>query len=424
MSSGIPVCIVGGGMITQVQILPSLYQLQRVGLVGDIHVCALDSAPLKALADDGMLKRAFPGQAFIAHPPVSAPPAEKFPNLFKEVIASLPRHSVVVVAVPDQLHAGVIDAALAADQHICCVKPLVLRHAEAESIAARARAKGLVVGVEYHKRFDDRSLIARRHYRAGRFGEFRLGQASLMECWYYRHSNFQNWCTRENSDVFAYVACHYIDLVHFITGLKPKAVSVYGIADKYPNGREGFLWTDGRVIWENGACLNVQNSLGYPDDGPGGNYQGMRLYGAGRDMGTMLIHSDQFRGVEHAYLQKGSDPGDTLYAQPNPDYFQFVDVGGGGLQPVGYGFRSIDFIFRKIREARALGAGRPEAEGLQKRQAFLSQLDEEGVMATPLNSAHNELVMEAGRLSILNGGREVEIAYGPKAGVAFRQYPS
>ena len=78
-----------------------------------------------------------------------------------------------------------------------------------------------MVGVEYHKRFDDRSLMARRKYRAGLFGEFRLGTACLMEKWYYRHSNFQNWCTTENSDAFTYIGCHYVDLVHFITGLLP-----------------------------------------------------------------------------------------------------------------------------------------------------------------------------------------------------------
>jgi hypothetical protein len=33
-------------------------------------------------------------------------------------------------------------------------------------------------------------------------------------------------------------------------------------------------------------------------------------------------------------------------------------------------------------------------------------------MATPANSAYNELVIEAGRMSVLNGGREVAIEYG------------
>jgi hypothetical protein len=47
--------------------------------------------------------------------------------------------------------------------------------------------------------------------------------------------------------------------------------------------------------------------------------------------------------------------------------------------------------------------------------------DEAGIMATPRNSAYNELVMEAGRLSILNGGREVEIRYGKSASVGFKK---
>ncbi len=420
MSLKIPVCIVGGGMITQVQILPSLYQLQRLGRVGDIHICALNSAPLRDLANDPMLKKAFPTQSFIAHPALETDPKVGAPDLFKEVIAGLPKHSIVVVAVPDQLHHGVIEVALRYEHHICCVKPLVLKHAQAEAIGEEACAKGLIVGVEYHKRFDDRSLIARRQYRAGRFGEFMLGQANLHECWYYRHSNFQNWCTCENSDVFTYIACHYIDLVQFITGLKPTAVSVYGIADQYPNGKKGYLWTDGRVIWENGAVMNVQNSLSYPDEGPGGNFQGMRMYGRGTDRGTMLVHNDQFRGVEHVYLEKSDSPGDTIYAQPNPDYFQFLDIGGSGLTPVGYGYRSIEYIIRNIAECMDQSAGLGSAEALALRQKTIRRLDEEGIMATPRNSAYNELVMEAGRLSILNGGREVAIQYGANAGVKLK----
>ena len=34
------VCIVGSGMITQVQILSTIYHLQRMGVIGDISICA------------------------------------------------------------------------------------------------------------------------------------------------------------------------------------------------------------------------------------------------------------------------------------------------------------------------------------------------------------------------------------------------
>jgi len=413
------VCIVGGGMITRVQILPSIYHLQRLGIVGDISVCALNSAPLKALADDGMLKKAFGGQDFTAHPGLETEPERKFPDMFKEVIAGMGPYNIVVVAVPDQMHYMVIKAALESHQHICSVKPLVLKYSQSAEIEKRAYEKGLIVGVEYHKRLDDRALMARQLYRKGKFGEFRIGHAEMNEPYYYRHSNFQNWCTRENSDMFTYVGCHYVDQVHFITELLPKTVSVYGIIDKYPNGREGYLWTDGRVIWENHACLHVTNIMGYPDDGPGGNFQGIRMYCAGNGKSGMLVHNDQYRGVEHCYVEKGTQPGDTYYAEPSPDYFNYVNLGGLGLTPVGYGYRSIEYIVKNICKGIDVSQGRDEQQALAERQKLIRQFDSEGIMATPANSSYNELVMEAARLSIVNNGKQVQITYGSDAGVDF-----
>ncbi len=417
------VTIVGGGMITQVQILPSVYQLQRLGLVGDIRISALNGAPLKALAEDPLLQKAFPGQSFTPYPDFTrVDPEEKFPDLFQEVLDSMPPRQIVIAAVPDQLHYGVIKAALNAGQHVITVKPLVLTYREALEIEKTGYEKGLFVGVEYHKRFDDRNLMARAAFQNGLLGDFRLGQARLHEPWYYRHSNFQNWMTCDNSDSFSYIACHYIDLVAFITGLRPTAISVSGISEKYPNGNEGFLYTDGRVIWENGAILNVQNSLSFPDDAAGGNNQGMMLMFRGEDMGTLVSHEDQYRGVKHSYLSKGSDPGDTIFSEPNPDYFRMVPAGGGGLKPVGYGYRSIEALVEAVLRIENDTGALAGNEAIEASRRILKSYDEEGLLATPANSAYNELVMEAGRKSILSGGREVVINYGQDAGVFFRSY--
>ena len=46
-------------------------------------------------------------------------------------------------------------------------------------------------------------------------------------------------------------------------------------------------------------------------------------------------------------------------------------------------------------------------------------VDNKGLIATPANSAYNELVTEAARLSITNNGRNVRIRYGDSAGVEF-----
>ena len=382
------VTILGGGMITHDQILPSIYQLQRLGLVHEIAVCARHDQTLQALADSQLLQQAFPGQSFCSS--IGA---------YRDALAGIPRRNLAVIALPDHLHLDAALAALDAEQHLLVVKPLVMKSEEAEAIEREALRRGLFVGVEYHKRFDDRSLLARRRYRAGEFGEFRLGAACLMEKWYYRHSNFQNWCTSENSDAFAYIGCHYVDLVHFITGLSPVSVSVYGVKDEYPNGNEGFLWTDARVIWSNGACLNVQNSLSFPDDAPGTNTQGLTLYCASRTNGALIRHSDQYRGVEHAYTARPEAPGGTIYAEPSPDYFQYVDLGNGGLTPVGYGYRSIEYLFRCCLRV----------ENAADRAQAIHDIDREGIAATPANSRYNEQVIEAARQSILDGGSMVLI---------------
>lgn len=410
------VTIIGGGMITKVQLLPTIYHLQREGVLGEIHINALNAPPLADLQNDATFKRAFPGQSFVPHPdPAKVSAKDVFPNLYKDVLAAAPKHSIAVVAVPDQFHYDAVMAALDNDLHVCVVKPLTLSYTQAEEIGHKAYAKGLVVGVEYHKRFDIRNFMARKAYRAGRFGEFRQGQANLHECWYYRHSNFQNWMTCENSDCFTYIGCHYVDLVAFITGLKPVAVSVYGVKEAYPNGKMGYLWTDGRVIWENGAVLSVANSLSYPDAAAGGNSQGMTLWCRGEKDGCLISHSDQDRGLKYSYTTPSGDPGDAQYMEPNPDYFQLLDQGGAGLTPSGYGHRSVEHIVKCCRQAIA-------AKDLAARQALLKQFDAENIMATPLNSSYNELVVEAGRKSILSGGREVVIEYGPNAGVDFRNY--
>jgi D-galacturonate reductase len=377
------VTIIGGGMITHDELLPSFYQLQRLGLVDAITVCARHEDTLSVLAASETIRQAFPAQSFHA---ATAP--------YREVVGGMLPRNLVVVALPDHLHFDAVMAALEADQHLLVVKPLVLNADEAAIIEREALRRGLFVGIEYHKRLDDRSLMARRKYRAGDFGEFRLGAACLMEKWSYRHSNFQNWCTTENSDAFTYIGCHYVDLVHFITGLTPVSVSVYGIKDRYPNGNEGYLWTDARVIWSNGACLNVQNSLGLPDAAPGTNTQGLTLYCSGRDNGALLRHSDQYRGLEYVYANQ------PVYAEPSPDYFQYVDLGGGGLTPVGYGYRSIEFLLRCCLRV----------ESANDRQHALREIDREGIAATPANSRYNEQVIEAARRSILDGGTTEMVA--------------
>ena len=107
--SPLDVTIVGGGMITQVQILPSIYQLQREGIVGDIRICALNGRPLKTLAETPMLNESFPGQSFIPFPDYKTVDLDKpHPELFKQVLSQMKPRQLVAIALPDQDRKSVV----------------------------------------------------------------------------------------------------------------------------------------------------------------------------------------------------------------------------------------------------------------------------------------------------------------------------
>ncbi len=415
----IDVTIVGGGMITHDLILPSIYHLQRTGVVNEISVCALNSSPLRALRDSEGAGRAFPGQRFTPYPAFDVDPNAQFPELYKQVLSGMKSRQAVVVAMPDPLHYAVIMEAFKHDQHVLCVKPLVLEYEHAIEVERIGKAKGLFVGVEYHKRFDTRALMAKRHYALGHFGTFIMGEAKMIEPYYYRHSNFQNWFTCDQTDPFVYVGCHYVDLVCFITDLKPAAVSVSGIKGRFPNGNEGYLWANGRVIFENGAILSVTDGLGYPDDGAGSNEQCLSMFFEGEGKTGCLKHDDQFRGVCHSYLD-GIGCAGSRFNFVSPDFYQLVPWEGAGYKPVGYGYLSVAASIETIQRIAEETYVMPETEAVERRRALIREIDEKGIIATPANSSVNELVMEAARLSILNDGAMADIHYGDNPHVELR----
>jgi D-galacturonate reductase len=409
----IDVTIVGGGMITNDLILPSVYHLQRTGVVGKIAICALNSAPLRALKENRELQEAFPKQDFEAFPSVASSSNENRPDLYKEVVATMAPRQAVVVAVPDWLHYPVVMEALRHDQHVLSVKPLVLEYQQDLEIEQLAQERGLFVGIEYHKRFDRRALLARREYAQGHFGEFMMGEAKLIEPYYYRHSNFQNWFTCDKTDPFTYVGCHYVDLVYFITGLKPVSVSLDGVRGKFPNGNDGYLWSSGRVRYENGALLAVTAGLGYPDGAAGSNDQCLLMYCEGKDRTGMINHDDHERGVRYSYLDN-IGCGGSRYNYVSPDFFRLVPWEGAGFKPIGYGFDSVAANLQTMQRLEDEVADLDKEASLKRRREIIHEVDQSGIIATPANSYINELVIEAARLSIVNDGALVNIEYGQK----------
>ena len=122
--------ILGAGMIVYDQVLPSVYQLQREGRIGAIRIAASRTTRLRELVD-ARFQAAFPGQTFEAFPALTEPEGRVLPDAWKQVVSAMRPRQVVIVATPDELHEEMVTFALAHDQHVVCVKPLVHRYAQA-----------------------------------------------------------------------------------------------------------------------------------------------------------------------------------------------------------------------------------------------------------------------------------------------------
>ncbi|MBZ5670551.1 MAG: hypothetical protein LAO04_12575 [Acidobacteriia bacterium] len=237
---------------------------------------------------------------------------------------------------------------------------------------------------------------------------------------YYRFSNFQNWFTCERTDPFTYIGCHYVDLVYFITGLKPIEVSVYGVKGRFPNGNEAYLWSHGRVTWENGALLSVTNGLGYPDAAAGSNDQGLTMYCEGKGQTGLIFHDDHYRGAAYSYLE-GIGPGGSKYNYVSPDFYRLVPWERPGYKPVGYSYDSVAGITQTIHRMETKTAELAPEAALERRRQIMQEVDAKGLIATPANSYINDLVVEAARASILHDAVPVRIVYGDRPHVEIKR---
>lgn len=96
------------------------------------------------------------------HARVVADPAQAFAD---------PAVDLVVIATPNDTHAPLAIAALAAGKHVVVDKPFALGSAEAEAMIAAADAAGRVLGVFHNRRWDADFLALRDLLQAGALGE-------------------------------------------------------------------------------------------------------------------------------------------------------------------------------------------------------------------------------------------------------------
>jgi predicted dehydrogenase len=139
-----------------------------------------------------------------------------------------PAVDVVHDCTPNALHHRVTSVALAAGKHVLSEKPLAYDLAQAEDLAARARASDLVTGVCFTYRHFPIVQHLRALVAAGDAGPVHLIRGSYLQDWLLFDDDW-NWrlesdtagATRAVGDI----GSHWIDLAQHVTGDEVVAVS-------------------------------------------------------------------------------------------------------------------------------------------------------------------------------------------------------
>jgi predicted dehydrogenase len=189
------------------------------GFIGPVHVEALKRAGVRVVGvlgvDEAESKRAAAAQGL-----------PKAYRSYEEVLADKEVQSVHI-ATPNRLHYPMAKAALQAGKHVLCEKPLATTSKESAELVALASTVPLAAGVNYNIRFYPLCQEAAERRRRGELGDILHVCGSYVQDWLFYDTDY-NWrvLAEEGGELRAVsdIGTHWLDLVHFITGLEVEAV--------------------------------------------------------------------------------------------------------------------------------------------------------------------------------------------------------
>jgi predicted dehydrogenase len=401
--------VVGSGMIMEDQNAPALAQLVRRGVLGQVHIAAQGSASLRRLLGLPWWRERFPdlpGGWIKTYPPVATDDSVRGSDFYREMYRALPPGSIVLIAVPDPAHLALILEALETGLHVVTVKSLCTSYEGTQRIRELAWEKGLFVGIDFHKRWDYRALIARAHWQDGYYGVPRAARATMIEGDSYIRSgsSFDKHFVPETSDPATYVGCHYVDQFGWFTGSRPLQVVTSGVPGNFESGTRCYSWAATQLTYDQ-CVLQIINGLQHAGDHRGRNHQGLEIWGYNPkdSRGTYFCHLDNLRGMDYVFCRDGN-PGRATDA--GTDYVGFIPRSDGtpGKEMVGYGWRAIESLVSAAIRVQAAG-------DLAARRRVLADIDRAELIPTPANTGYLGLVYQAMRESIRAEGMPVKIDY-------------
>lgn len=239
----------------------------------------------------------------------------------------------VSIVTPDHLHKEVTIAAVNLGVHVLVEKPMDVSLAGCDEMLAAARENGVLLQVDFHKRFDPDHQELEIAIKEGKLGEIEYGYAYMED----RIEVPKGWLTSwaANSSPAWFLGVHFYDLVRWL--IKSEATKVYatGVKSKLVSlGLDTYDSIQAKIKFENGASFCFDTSWIIPENFEAVVNQGLRTIGT---KGIWEIDT-QDRGSKSCIEGTGMRTYNTHFIRARTDKT-------GNVSYYGYGIESIvDFI--------------------------------------------------------------------------------
>jgi predicted dehydrogenase len=142
---------------------------------------------------------------------------ERATGNYQDLLADTDVNAVHICA-PNDLHYAMANAAMQAGKHVLCEKPLASTVAEASSMVALAKQKGLANCTLYNVRAYPQVQNMRRMCEGGELGDIYVVQGTYSQDWLLYDTDW-NWRIEQGSSrTFADIGTHWCDLAEHVTG--------------------------------------------------------------------------------------------------------------------------------------------------------------------------------------------------------------
>lgn len=261
----------------------------------------------------------------------------------------------VDIVTPNDSHAEIAIAALAAGKHVICEKPLARTGAEAKTMFEAAKKSGAIHMVAFNYRRTPAVALARKYIEEGRIGRILNFRGTYLQDWSADPNGPLSWRFQKKiagSGTVGDIGTHVVDFARYLVGeisavnamvhtyvkdrpLQQGNVDKLGASDKSGGGPRAAVDVDDEMI----TLLKFQN-------GAVGSIEATRNAHGRNNFLTFEVHGTEgsiafnYERMDELQVMFASDPADargfrTVYTGPNHPY-------GQGLWPIpalgiGYG---------------------------------------------------------------------------------------